>query len=203
MFMTLLASTAIVLSLGLFAPESEANGECTEGTLGAILGSFGPGFDTDQNDFDIVREALTLFPGLVAAACDETEELTVFLPTDKAFRILVEDLGFGSIKDEEALFNAIAGLLGAEGVLDVLTFHIAPAVYTSDIVLGAGDGFEVETLNPDNDIVLRFKGKGAQIRLQDGEPSLRNPIVRIVDIEAVNGVAHVIDRVLVPEGLLD
>ena len=85
----------------------------------------------------------------------------------------------------------------------MLTFHIAPAVYTSDIVLGAGDGFEVETLNPDNDIVPRFKGKGAQIRLQDGEPSLRNPIVRIVDIEAVNGVAHVIDRVLVPEGLLD
>src|SRR5210317_2586500 len=101
MIKNLLATSAILLTLGLNAPVVLADDHCDEGTLGAVLGSFGPGFDSDQNDFDIVREAVALFPPLVDAACDADAELTVFLPTDKAFRILLEDLGVGSFKNEE------------------------------------------------------------------------------------------------------
>lgn len=66
----------------------------------------------------------------------------------------------------------------------------------------AGDGAPVETLL-ENDMMmfetltLDFKG-AKQIRLVDAAPDLRDPIIRAVDIEATNGVAHVIDRVLIP-----
>lgn len=192
----LLATFVALLTLGTYAPVSEADDHCTENTLGAVLESFGPGFDSNQNDFDIVREAVALFEDLTAAACDASEELTVFLPTDKAFRILMEDLGVGSFKDEAELFDEIATLLGTDGVYEVLTYHIAGGVLTSDIVVAAGDGYHVPTLNGET-FELDFRGK-KQIRLIDGAPNLRDPIVRIVDISADNGVAHVIDRVLLP-----
>ena len=45
--------------------------------------------------------------------------------------------------------------------------------------------------------IVQFKGK-KQIRLVDDGGPGRDPIVRAVDITASNGVAHVIDRVLIP-----
>ena len=165
------------------------------------------GFDSNQNDFDIVTEALLaededenlLFPGLAAAASDPTATLTVFLPTDKAFRILVEDLGLGSIKDEEALFNAIVATVGVDRVGQILSYHIAPVVADADTVVNLlGDGFAVPTVEGST-FELEFKGMKPQIRLVDEAGPGRDPIVRIPDaVEADNGVAHVIDRVLIP-----
>lgn len=157
------------------------------------LETFGPGFDTDQNDFDIVREAIEA-TGLDGAAA--TLELTAFLPTDKAFRILVEDLYGLSIKDEQTLFDTIVEVLGVETVRDVLLYHLTAGPVFSTDVLALGDGATFPTLlGPELEIDM--KGKG-QIRLIDEAGSLRDPILRAFDIEASNGVAHVMDRVLVP-----
>ena len=181
------ASAAIALALAFTAPVAEA------ASLADILLSDGDEFDRNQNDFDIVTQAV-LATGLGPAA--ETMELTAFLPTDKAFRILVEDLYGLSIKNEEALFNAIVATLGVETVTDVLLYHLVPGTFLASDVVNAGSGAMIPTLlGPD--LTLDFRGK-YQIRLVDGDDSLRDPIVRQTDIIADNGVAHVIDRVLLP-----
>ena len=183
----LFVSAAIALSLAFTVPVAQAD------SLADILLSDGNEFDSNQNDFDIVTEAV-LATGLGGAA--DTMELTAFLPTDKAFRILVEDLYGLSIKDEEALFNAIVTTLGPETVTDILLYHLVPGTYLASDVVSAGNGAMIPTLLG-QDLTLDFRGK-YQIRLADGDDSLRDPIVRQTDIVADNGVAHVIDRVLVP-----
>jgi len=183
----LMTAIAMTAALG-FASTSQAD------SLADILLSDGDQFDTNQNDFDIVTEAV-LAAGLGDAA--DTMELTAFLPTDKAFRILVEDLYGISIKDEEALFNAIVDTLTLDVVTDVLLYHLVPGTYQAADVVDLGEGYVVETLLTDATFTIDFRGQ-AQIRLIDNEPSLRDPIIRATDLLADNGVAHVIDRVLLP-----
>lgn len=184
---SIFSTVAIALALTLSAPALQAD------TLAGYLTSDGDRFDSDQNDFDIVTEAI-IATGLDVAA--DTMELTVFLPTDKAFRILVDDLYGLSIKDEEALFDAIVATLGVDTVRDILYYHLVSGTVLAEDVVDAGNGAMVPTLLGQY-LTLEFKGKH-QIRLEDGADSLRNPIVRQTDIMADNGVAHVIDRVLVP-----
>ena len=192
-----IAALAATVALGFSAPAVQADGHLT---LAQILLADGDQFDTNQDDFDIVTEAI-LATGLGGAA--DTMELTAFLPTDKAFRILVEDAYGLSIKDEAALFQAIVDTLGGDTVRDVLYYHLVAGTVMSGDVVAAGDGAEISRLLG-NSFTLDFKGKKiAQIRLTDNEPFLRDPIVRAVDITAENGVAHVIDRVLPPVALLD
>ena len=198
-----IAAAAIALgATSLMGASAQADGH----TLADALLADERGFDDNQNDFDIVTEALLaqdadgsyLFPGLVAAATDSEATLTVFLPTDKAFRILVEDLGLGSIKDEEALFGAIVATVGVDRVGQILAYHIVPIIATSEDVLDLGNGAQVPTVEGST-FTLDFKGKKPQIRLADEAGPGRDPIVRTVDaVEADNGVAHVIDRVLIP-----
>jgi uncharacterized surface protein with fasciclin (FAS1) repeats len=188
--LTAALATAIAATVAL-APSAQAD----EGmTLAEILLSDGDQFDANQNDFDIVTEAV-IATGLAGAA--GTLELTAFLPTDKAFRILVEDLYGVSIKDEAALFGAIVAALGVDTVRNVLYYHLVGGTVLAADVVAAGDGAMVPTLLPGASLEIDFKGKG-QIRLIDAATSLRDPIIRATDIVASNGVAHVIDRVLVP-----
>lgn len=192
----IIAAAAIALGVtATIAPAAQAD----EPTLAAILTADGDRFDRNQNDFDLVTEALIAtnsINGLVDAA-SAPGEYTVFLPTDKAFRILVEDLLGVSIKDEETLFNAIVATVGAPGVSDILLYHVVPLEADSGTVLALGDGFEVPTLLGES-FELDFKGKKPQIRLVDDGGPGRDPIVRTFDIQASNGVAHAIDRVLIP-----
>jgi uncharacterized surface protein with fasciclin (FAS1) repeats len=178
------------------------------GTLADFLLADGDMFDTDQTDFDIVTQALLVCSNtgsdfdLVAAASDPSASLTAFLPTDKAFRILVEDVYGVAIKDEAELFAAIAAELGCGTIEDVLAYHIAPMEILAADVLAKEEGDTVMTVLTGATFSLAFKGRG-QIRLVDNEPALRDPILRDFDIMADNGVAHVLDRVLLPIAVIE
>lgn len=197
----IIAAAAIALgATSILGASAQADGPMT---LAEILLSDSAddvdGFDTNQNDFDIVTQALLAtngLNGLATAASDPDAELTVFLPTDKAFRILVEDLGLGSIKDESDLFDAIVATVGAPAVSDILKYHVVGGVADSSVVATLG-GVDVPTLLDGATFQVQFKGK-KQIRLVDAGGPGRDPIVRAVDIMGSNGVAHVIDRVLIP-----
>lgn len=183
-----------------------ASAQAEDPTLAEILLSDSAGdtdgFDTNQNDFDIVTQALLAtdgLNGLASAASDPEAELTVFLPTDKAFRILVEDLLGVSIKDEAALFAALAdnnGPVGVDTVSAVLQYHVVDGLAADSSIVATLGGVDVETVLGET-FQVQFKGK-KQIRLVDDGGPGRDPIVRAVDIEGSNGVAHVIDRVLIP-----
>jgi len=125
------------------------------------------------------------FPTLVAAieAAGLVDTLngpgpfTVFAPTEDAFAELLVTL---DVTAEELLADT-------ETLTAVLTYHVVPLEATSELVVTL-DGAEVETVN------------GAPVLISvDGENVMVNDAnVLAVDIEASNGVIHVIDAVLLP-----
>jgi transforming growth factor-beta-induced protein len=107
--------------------------------------------------------------------------VTVFAPTDAAFAALKEALG------DEA-WDAL--LADPDTLADVLLYHIVSGkVYAAD-VLGFAEPTPVKTLLG-QDIVIEVTDDGVVI----------NGVALVIqtDIEACNGVIHVIDAVLVPE----
>ncbi len=137
--------------------------------------------EAKQSIAEIAAEAgtfNTLLAALEAAGLAETfageGSFTVFAPTDDAFAALPE----GTI---EAL------LADPEGALtDILTYHVVDGkVMASDVV----SLDEATTLN----------GQTIKITV-DGDSVILNDTVMVIatDIEASNGVIHVIDAVLIP-----
>jgi transforming growth factor-beta-induced protein len=117
---------------------------------------------------------------LLAAASDPTGDLTVFAPTDAAFEGVLAALGKTSI-DEIPV-----------GVLkEIVTYHILGGAVTSD-QLANGD---VATLLPGIPGGPEFETVAVDIT--DGV-KINTANVTAADLKAVNGVAHVVDAVLLP-----
>lgn len=140
--------------------------------------------------------------GLVEAVADPEAELTVFAPTDAAFAALSEALG------AEALATIVAD---PEQIGAIVGYHVVPGTVSSTALgmlatMGMGEDEEmpawlagveegVVTLNTLNGATLSFS-----LDLENG--LFLNETIRIVsyDVDASNGVIHVIDAVLVPAG---
>lgn len=122
----------------------------------------------------------TLVAALQATGLDAALQgpgpFTVFAPTDAAFAALLNDLGLTA---EELLANT-------ELVTNVLLYHVAPTrAFAADVVSVNGIG--------------TLLGPGINIGIDDQGPALNfNTRLLQTDIEAGNGVIHVIDRVLLP-----
>jgi uncharacterized surface protein with fasciclin (FAS1) repeats len=98
---------------------------------------------------------------------------TVFAPTNAAFEKLLGDL---DITAEE--------LLAQPDLAKVLTYHVVSGkVLAADLT----DGMKAETVN----------GEEVTFDLM-GDPMVNESAISTTDIEATNGVVHVIDTVLVP-----
>jgi len=109
---------------------------------------------------------------LLPALTNPLEAYTVFAPTNTAFNNLAT-----------ALNTDLNGILALPNLADVLLYHVVDGVVEStDLVAGP-----VETLNGD-DIIVSLTG-GVKIN---------NANVTQADVEADNGIVHVIDAVLLP-----
>jgi uncharacterized surface protein with fasciclin (FAS1) repeats len=135
---------------------------------------------------DIVDTAIaagsftTLVTAVEAAGLVETLKgdgpFTVFAPTDEAFAALPE--------------GTVAGLLepaNRDQLVAVLTYHVVPGRVMSGAA--AGQSVMLETVQGQT---LTVDGTGARVTV-DGANVVQ------ADIEATNGVIHVIDRVVLPE----
>lgn len=117
----------------------------------------------------------TLLAAAEAAGLVETLKgdgpFTVFAPTDDAFAALPEGTVEGLLADTDALTA-------------ILTYHVVPgAVMSGDL----SDGMTAATVN------------GAEVTISVGDMVMVNDAtVTTADIEATNGVIHVIDSVLMP-----
>ncbi|WP_078551485.1 fasciclin domain-containing protein [Bacillus alkalicellulosilyticus] len=149
-----------------------------------LLMSMTMGALANEGEADIVDTAIAAddFNTLVAAvqAADLVDALkgegpfTVFAPTDEAFATLLNDLG---VTAEE--------LLQSEDLANILLYHVVEGkVMSSDL----SDGMEATTLN----------GETVTISLDPVRVNESNVVA--ADIEASNGVIHVIDAVLLPQG---
>jgi len=131
---------------------------------------------TDKDIVDIAAEAGT-FNTLVAAvqAAELVDVLkgdgpfTVFAPTDEAFAALPEGTIESLLKPENK-----------QQLIDILTFHVVSGKIMSSDLLSTSSATTVN-------------GKAAPIGLRVGDAN-----VVAADIEAKNGVIHVIDKVLLP-----
>lgn len=123
-----------------------------------------------SDDFEVLVEAVTK-AGLVDALSGN-RQLTVFAPTDEAFANLLEELGVGGLAD-----------LDDDLLVDVLTYHVVPGRRFAASVVNAR---KLPTLN------------GAPIEVDGTELNDGQATITDTDIEASNGVIHVIDGVLLP-----
>lgn len=149
--------------------------------LAASTALASPAF-ADGHAMDIVATAdaagtfTTLLAAAEAAGLVETLQgegpLTVFAPTDEAFAALPEGTVEGLLADIPALTA-------------ILTYHVVPgAVMSGDL----SDGMTATTVNG-ADITVTIDGSTVMVN---------DATVVAADIEASNGVIHVIDSVILP-----
>ncbi len=196
--MNRIALTLIVALSLLFAASALADGH--EMTIADIVIAAG---EAESPEFTTLLAAVgAADPGIVAALADPEAELTVFAPTDAAFAALAEALG------EEA-FGAILSEDGTPRLNEILLYHVvAGSVGSADVVaaLGAADADDMGHVSIP---VVTLSGQALDIAGTANDEGLdlaagitvaeANLVLDMVDIQASNGVIHVIDAVIAPE----
>ena len=138
----------------------------------------------DASPKDIVDTAVaagqfkTLATALTAAGLIDTLKgagpFTVFAPTDEAFAKLPQGTVASLLKPENK-----------EKLTAILTYHVVAGKDLAKDVMGLST---VKTVN----------GKEVSIKVVDGKVMVGDATVTKADIQASNGVIHVIDTVLLP-----
>lgn len=130
---------------------------------------------------------------LVATLNDPNARLTVFAPTDAAFTSLATSLGFASP-------TALVTALPAADLAKILTYHVLPTQLNAAALVSGG------ATQPTG---YTFEGNPARLSLNTSsgvritDAALTQATVTTADVAASNGVVHVIDKVLVPPGVLN
>ena len=146
-------------------------------------------------DIVVATEALSILEAAVikadlVATLSSDGPFTVFAPADDAFVALLNILGddYNSLDDFDTMEEMAL-------LKDILLYHvIAAEVKSTDLAAGA-----VPTALPDNNIEVIASGDTFVI----GDASGTNANITGVDIMASNGVAHTIDKVLLPQSAID
>jgi uncharacterized surface protein with fasciclin (FAS1) repeats len=145
----------------------------------------------ETNDLSLLVEALGKADAGLVETLSGAGPFTVFAPTNAAFADLLDILGddYHSLADFDT--DEEKDLL-----VQVLTYHVVAgtAAFSTDL----SDGQSIET----------FQGENISINLKDGtvhvvDATDTNATVVIPDVEASNGVVHVINKVLLPQAVLD
>lgn len=165
-------------------------------TIAGLVAASGD-FDANGQDFDVLLQAVTA-AGLAPALADAAADLTVFAPNDRAFLRLVETLGFDGTSEADAfayLVDALTLLSDGRDPIPLLTqilqYHVLPGSLQASQVLARD---KLETL------LGTDLGRNGT-RLVDADPDVANPRLVTTDIQAANGIVHVINGVLLPADL--
>ena len=126
----------------------------------------------------MTTEGLSIDIVSILSSSDEPSPFTVFAPTNDAFGSLLAELGLNALGDIPV--DILEATLGT---------HVAPEanVRSTDLV----DGMSVNTIGSTITVSL---SDGAKLIDSNG----RESNIVAVDIQAYNGVVHVIDNVLLP-----
>ncbi len=176
-------------------------------SLVQVLGADGTHFDHNWHDFDIVEKAvLTVLDAKpdspVGVLAQGRKRLTAFIPTDAAFRRLVDQLTGKAPHTEKATFEAVASVADVDTLETILLYHVVPGATITSRQAAKADGAKLKTAEGKT-IRVNVKGNGA-IRLQDQDKNARNArvIPRLADINKGNRqIAHGITQVLRPVDL--
>jgi uncharacterized surface protein with fasciclin (FAS1) repeats len=177
--MTLMVAVAAVAALAVFV--SACGDDDDEGTATTQQPE-----STQQAEQDVVvlaqgeRSLSTLVEAVTAAELVDTLKAegpyTVFAPTNEAFAALGNEQLRELLQPENR-----------DQLKSILTYHVVPGELTADKL---EDGQKLETVQGDS---LTVSISGGTVKIDDAT------VVR-PDVDASNGVVHVIDGVLTPSG---
>eukprot|EP01029_Cantina_marsupialis_P001888 TRINITY_DN117183_c0_g2_i3.p1 TRINITY_DN117183_c0_g2~~TRINITY_DN117183_c0_g2_i3.p1 ORF type:complete len:593 (-),score=79.40 TRINITY_DN117183_c0_g2_i3:912-2690(-) len=152
-----------------------------------------PGGDDQPQSIADIAAGNSDFTSLVAAlskadlveTLDSEGTFTVFAPTNAAFEDLFNTLGISGIDD-----------ISTAELSQILLYHvIGSKAMSGDLTSGYLN--TLSTKSPDGDML------SLRIDIGDGVRLNKETSVTTADIEAFNGVIHIIDKVLLPPNVVD
>ena len=138
---------------------------------------------SSDNNFSILVEALVKAD--LVTALEGDGPFTVFAPTNSAFEMLFQTLGVNGIDD-----------LSAEALTSILLYHVVGAkAMSTDLSTGYYETLSNSTPDSKGMVIYAAIGNGVTIN--------NSAMVTTADIEATNGVIHVLDNVILPPTVVD
>lgn len=149
-----------------------------EPTVGQVL--LDSATDSDEPQFKVLLAA-ALESGLLSILDDRDADVTVFAPTDEAFYAALEEMGIS--------YSDLTG--DTDALIALLTYHVVSGHYSAEAL---AEETTLPTLYHENTLSIS----------QMDDALLLNETAHIIesDIEAGNGVIHVIDTVLLPPRII-
>ncbi len=133
-------------------------------------------------DFDVLEAAALKAGAGVTGVLGGTTQITVFAPTDAAF------VAYLGAANEAAAITAVNGLTSAQAA-DILTYHVIAGSEIKAGAIAAGTTAVTTARSANNRAFVTKAGSNVTIN---------NARVTTADVDASNGVIHVIDAVLTP-----
>lgn len=157
----------------------------------------------DAPEFSTLLAAVSAAdPSILAALAAADAELTVFAPTDAAFAALAEALG-------EDAFTEILTEEGTPRLNEILLYHVLDGAVGSADVVAALSAAAADDMGAVSFPAVTLSGQALEIAGSMDDEALdlaagisiagANLLLDMVDIEASNGIIHVIDAVMLPE----
>jgi transforming growth factor-beta-induced protein len=172
-----------ISALGLAAFLSACGGSTNHATLADVAKS---------NGFTALLAASEK-AGLSATLGTANANLTVFAPTDAAFTTLSTQLGFANP-------TAMVTALSAADLKNILSYHI---------VSGTKSAADLKAGGTSQATIYSYGGAASTLKLNTSsgvaitDAVLATAKVTSADVGASNGIIHVVDKVLVPPGVLN
>lgn len=172
--------------------------------VGALISACGGTDSGDDRTPGTMVEVATRggFTGLVLAAqkaglADELDaagsNLTLLAPTNDAFGLLASQLGFRSIGE-------LVEALPASTLESILLYHVLPGTISGPDLRAGGASQNTSLVQGGVTQALAVETTTTDVRMTDSIG--RIGIIGLTDIPNDNGVFHIVDRVLLPPGLL-
>lgn len=136
----------------------------------------------------LVAAVLAADPSIAAALTNEDAIYTVFAPTNEAFSDLLSALGLPSLE-------AAVGVIGVDGLTNILLYHVVDAcAFSNDL----RNNQQLTTLLGET-ITVDLKNLAIEDKTETPAPLDAEGL----DILTSNGIVHTIDKVLLPQVIID
>lgn len=136
----------------------------------------------------LVAAVLAADPAIAAALSDNDAVFTVFAPTNDAFSDLIAALGASSLEE-------VVEAVGVDALSTILLYHVVDACAFSN---NLSDGLAITTLQGE-DLVVDLDN----LSILDKTDAPAGLVIDLIDIRTANGIVHTIDKVLLPQEILD
>lgn len=141
------------------------------------------------DDFNsLVAAVLAVDPAVAAVLSNKNAIFTVFAPTDQAFADLLKTLGVNSLQ-------GALDKVGKEGLKTILLYHVVNGCATSN---DFKNGMMLTTMQGES-VTVDLRNKG----IKDKTGKTAKFVPRSIDILTANGFLHAIDRVMLPQAIID